>query len=207
MKSISYAITVKDEFDEIQRLVPFLLNKKRPKDEIVILYDQKNGDKRIPEYLATLSTKPNVQFWRGFFENHFGEWKNLLTSYCKNDYIFQIDADEMPNESLVDNLPEIIEGNDIDVYLVPRVNTVDGLKQEHITEWKWNVNSKGWVNWPDYQWRLYKNIPQIKWKNRVHEVLTGFKTYTTIPAYEELAIFHPKEISRQIRQNSFYNTL
>ena len=35
----------------------------------------------------------------------------------------------------------------------------------------WNVNDKGWVNWPDYQWRIWKNKPKIKWKNKVHEVL------------------------------------
>ena len=40
---ISYAITVCNEFIEIQTLVNFLLKHKRQEDEIVILYDINNG--------------------------------------------------------------------------------------------------------------------------------------------------------------------
>ena len=90
---------------------------------------------------------------------------------------------------------------------MPRVNTVEGLTQEHIDKWRWNLNEDGWVNWPDYQWRIWKNKPEIKWKNKVHEVLDGFKTYAPLPAQEELALYHPKEIERQEKQNAYYDTL
>lgn len=206
---ISYAITVCNEFLEIQRLVPFLLKNKRVQDEIVILYDNKNGDKKVLDYLLPLNIKPNVQTWRGlWFEGHFGDWKNLLTSYCTGDYIFQIDADEMPSEYLINSLPEILElNNDVDVMLVPRVNTVEGLTQEHINKWGWNVNNEGWVNWPDYQWRVYKNVPSIEWKNKVHERLDGYKTISTLPQDSEFALYHPKTIDKQEKQNSYYDTL
>tara|TARA_A100001201_G_scaffold140629_1_gene134103 strand:+ start:870 stop:1505 length:636 start_codon:yes stop_codon:yes gene_type:complete len=207
-KSISYAITVCTEKKEIKKLVDFLLHKKRPQDEIVILYDQKNGDEDIATMLTKFNKLPNVQYWRGFFEGHFADWKNKLKDYCKGDYIFQIDADELPNESLIDNLPAILESNpDNEVYLVPRVNTVKGLTKEHIQKWGWNVDNKGWVNWPDYQWRIWKNKPEIKWKNKVHEVLDGFKAYAPLPAMEALALYHPKEIERQEKQNAYYDTL
>jgi len=205
---ISYAITVCNEFVEIQKLIPFLLKLKRQQDEIVILYDQKNGNEEIASWLQKFNKLPNVQFWRGFFEGHFADWKNKLTEYCSGDYIFQIDADEIPNKNLIDNLPTILESNpDNEVYLVPRVNTVEGLTQEHIQKWRWNVNEKGWVNWPDYQWRIWKNKPEIKWKNKVHEVLEGHKTYAGLPADEQFALYHPKDIERQEKQNAYYNTL
>ena len=206
---ISYAITVCNEFLEIQKLIPFLLENKRIKDEIVILYDSKNGDKEILNYLLKFNKLPNVQTWRGFdFDGHFANWKNKLTEYCDGDYIFQIDADEFPNQALIENLPTILESNpDNEVYLVPRVNTVDGLTDEHIQMWGWNVNDKGWVNWPDYQWRIWKNKPKIKWKNKVHEVLDGHKSYAALPAQEELALYHPKDIKKQEKQNAYYNTL
>ena len=205
---ISYALTVCNEFLEIQKLVAFLLKNKRSQDEIVILYDQNNGDERIAEYLTTKNKLPNVQFWRGFFEGHFADWKNKLTEYCSGDYIFQIDADEIPHESLIANLPYILESNpDNEVYLVPRVNTVEGLTQEHIQKWRWNVNEKGWVNFPDYQWRIWKNKPEIKWKNKVHEVLEGFKTYAPLPDIEGASLYHPKDIKRQEKQNAYYDTL
>jgi hypothetical protein len=206
---ISYAITVCNEFLEIQKLIPFLLENKRIKDEIVILYDSKNGDKEVLNYLLKFNKLPNVQTWRGFdFDGHFANWKNKLTEYCDGDYIFQIDADEFPNQALIENLPTILESNpDNEVYLVPRVNTVEGLTDEHIQIWGWNVNDKGWVNWPDYQWRIWKNKPNIKWKNKVHEVLDGHKSYAALPAQEELALYHPKDIKKQEKQNAYYNTL
>ena len=81
----------------------------------------------------------------------------------KGIFIFQIDADEVPNEYLITNMHDLLESNkDIDLFL-PRVNTVEGLTDEHIQKWGWKVNEKGWVNWPDYQWRIWKNKPEIKW--------------------------------------------
>ena len=205
---ISYAITVCNEKLEVKRLVDFLLHHKRTQDEIVVLYDQKNGDEEVINMLVKLNKLPNFQVWRGFFEGHFADWKNKLTEYCSGDYIFQIDADEIPNELLIENLPAILETNpDNEVYLVPRVNTVEGLTQEYILKWRWNVNEKGWVNWPDYQWRIWKNKPEIKWKNKVHEVLEGYEAYAPLPQQEELALYHPKDIERQIKQNNYYNTL
>ena len=205
---ISYAITVCNEFVEIQKLVPFLLKNKRQQDEIVILYDQKNGNEEIATWLKQFNKLPNVQFWRGFFDGHFADWKNKLTEYCSGDYIFQIDADEMPHRYLLDNLPEILEGNkDLEVILVPRVNTVEGLTQEHIQKWRWNVDTEGRVNWPDYQWRIWKNTSDIKWINKVHERLDGFKTYAPLPNNESYALYHPKTIERQEKQNNYYDTL
>src|SRR6056300_942725 len=104
---ISYAITVCNEEEEIKKLVSFLLEHKRPIDEIVVLYDQKNGKETIIDYLVTLNKLPNFQVWRGFFDGHFADWKNKLTEYCEGDYIVQIDADEIPHEALIGNLPAI----------------------------------------------------------------------------------------------------
>lgn len=205
---ISYAITVCNEFVEVQRLVNFLRENKRIQDEIVILFDQKNGDEEVAKWLTKQNKYPNVQFWRGFFDGHFANWKNKLTEYCSGDYIFQIDADEMPHRYLLDNLPEILEGHsNLEVILVPRVNTVEGLTQEHIQKWRWTVNENGWVNWPDYQLRIWKNKPEIKWKNKVHEVLEGYKTYSTLPTEPEFSLNHPKDIKRQEKQNAYYATL
>ena len=205
---ISYAITVCNEIIEIQRLVSFLLEYKRQQDEIIILYDSKNGSKQVEEYLRSKSVNTKFMWHKGPFEGHFADWKNKLTSLCLGDYIFQIDADEIPNEILLSNLPGILESNpDNEVFLVPRVNTVEGLTQEHITKWRWNVDEKGKVNWPDYQWRIWKNKPDIRWKNKVHEVLEGFSTYAALPAQEELALVHPKDIKRQEKQNNYYDTL
>jgi hypothetical protein len=205
---ISYAITVCNEFLEIQRLISFLLKNKRPQDNIVILFDEANGDSEIEAFLRSHSQTGEFTWYKGKFDRHFADWKNKLTSLCKGDYIFQIDADELPAEDLIQALPEIIELNpEMDVYLVPRVNTVEGLTPEHIAKWGWNVTDTGWINWPDFQWRIWRNVPEIKWVNKVHERLDGFKTYTALPDVEYFALYHPKTIDKQEKQNNYYDTL
>ena len=205
---ISYAITVCNEAIEIQKLVTFLLENKRTEDEIVILFDSKNGSKGVEQYLRAKSVNSEFAWHAGEFDNHFADWKNKLTSLCSGDYIFQIDADEMVTEVLLGHLPSILENNpDNEVYLVPRVNTVSGLTQEHIDKWRWNVDDEERINWPDYQWRIWKNKPEIKWVNKVHEKLEGFKTYAPLPAHTEMALIHPKDIKRQEKQNEYYSKL
>ncbi len=205
---ISYAITVCNEFVEIQKLILFLLKHKRHEDEIVILYDISNGHEGIEQFLRAKSINGEFAWIPGEFKGHFADWKNKLNSFCKGDYIFQIDADELPPKYLVENLWTILEMNKIvDVYRVPRINTVKGLTQEHIQKWGWGVDNKEQVNFPDYQWRIYRNDPKIKWVNKVHEVLTGFEVMSELPPEEEYCLLHHKTIERQEKQNEYYNTL
>jgi len=208
MIKISYAITVCNEFVEIQKLLSFLLENKREEDEITILFDVQGGTDKVEEYLREESVNSEFNWIKSNFKGHFADWKNYLTTLCSGDYIFQIDADEIPDWYLIQYLPEILQSNpDNEVYLVPRINTVEGLTDEHIKKWRWNVNEDGWVNWPDYQWRIWKNKPEIKWVNKVHERLEGFKTYSTLPQEPEFSLKHPKDIKRQEKQNSYYDTL
>ena len=48
---ISYAIPVCNELKEIQRLLGFLMANKRNQDEIIVLYDTKNGTKEVESFL------------------------------------------------------------------------------------------------------------------------------------------------------------
>ncbi len=205
---ISYAITVCSEFLEIQRLISFLLENKRPEDEIVVLYDQKNGDEEVENYLRAKSVNSEFAWYGEEFKNHFADWKNRLTELCNGDYLFQIDADEIPHKNLMINLPSVLESNiDTEFFWVPRINTVEGLTEEDIKNWRWNVNDKGWVNFPDFQPRVYKKRAGLVWKNKVHEQLGGYKSYSSLPMKEEWCLYHPKDIDRQRQQNKFYDTL
>jgi hypothetical protein len=206
---ISYAITVCNELVEIQRLLPFLIKNKRKQDEIVIFYDSNNGSKAVEDYLRAKSSETYAQFRfiHYYFDGHFADMKNALTEACLGNYIFQIDADEIPNLYLIQCLPLLLEANDIEVLRVPRINTVKGITQEHIQKWGWVVDSKDRVNWPDLQWRIYKRSPEIRWKNKVHEVLDGYKTHAVLPLETEFALEHHKDIERQEKQNAYYGSL
>lgn len=208
--SISYAITVCNELQEVRRLLDLLLANKREQDEIVVLMDITKASDELVSTLRhyEMHNMDHMVVWPGEFEGHFANWKNKLTSYCSGDYVFQIDADEYPHLQLIQDLPAILESNpSVDVYLVPRVNTVEGLTQEHVQKWGWRVDNNGWVNWPDWQHRVYKNNGHIKWENKVHEVLAGHQQFAYIPTTEQYALYHPKTIERQEKQNSYYNTL
>jgi hypothetical protein len=207
---ISYAITVCNEFVEVKRLLQLLLKKKRDKDEIVVLVDltKNSATSELLGYLHKLSYNDLITLVEDRFNDNFAEWKNRLSRACKGDYIFQIDADELPNELLIENLPAILEENpDNEVYYVPRINTVEGLTQKHIETWGWNVNEEGWINWPDYQMRIWENKSEIVWRNKVHEVLQGYQTFSALPLIEEFSLYHPKDIKKQERQNAYYSTL
>ena len=206
---ISYAVTVCNEEAELQNLLYHLLKFKKPQDEIVILFDSRNGTKGVEDYLRShsVTTNPGFTWHSGEFNGHFADWKNKLNSLCTGDFIFQIDADEYVIGECIELVHEILRANpEVDLYYVPRINTVSGITQEHIQKWGWRYEN-GKVNWPDYQTRLYRNSSDIKWKNKVHEVIEGYKQYTVLPAVDELALIHPKTIERQEKQNAYYDTL
>jgi hypothetical protein len=206
---LSYAITACNEHEEIIRLVTQLINYKGENSEIVVLLDTPKSSTEMIEYLELQANANYITLIESEFDNDFAQWKNFLNSHCKGEWIFQLDADEYLSNDLIYNLEELLEANtDKDLIVVPRINTVEGLTEAHIQKWGWNVNEKGWVNFPDVQTRIYKNKPeQIGWSGKVHERIVGFQSYTNFPSDEVYCIKHPKTIDRQERQNDYYNTL
>ena len=204
---ISYSILTHNEDESLLKLIEFLVKHKDEEDEIVILDDYSDNEK-TKEILDTMCSIHEIKFEQRKLLKDYAGQKNYLKNMCSGDYIFNLDADELPHKQLIKNIKPILESNTtIDLYWIPRVNTVDGLTQEHINKWRWKVNEKGWVNWPDYQGRIWRNRPNIMWKNPVHEVLTGYKEYAFLPAEEEYCFYHPKEIDRQEKQNQFYDSI
>jgi len=206
---LSYAITACNEHEEIIRLVTQLINYKGENSEIVVLLDTPKSSTEMIEYLELQANANYITLIESEFDNDFAQWKNFLNSHCKGEWIFQLDADEYLSNDLIYNFEELLDANtDKDLIVVPRINTVEGLTEAHIQKWGWNVNEKGWVNFPDVQTRIYKNNPEtIGWSGKVHERIVGFQSYTNFPSDEVYCIIHPKTIDRQERQNNYYDTL
>ena len=137
---ISYAITVCNELEEIQTLIPFLCSQKRKEDEIVVLLDKPKASEELINLLYRYSSSNWIILKESEFKGHFADWKNELNALCSGDYIFQIDADEYPNVHLIESLPFILENNTFDILLVPRVNTVQGITEQHVKAWGWKVS-------------------------------------------------------------------
>ena len=206
---ISYAITVCNEHKEVNKLLTFLFEHKRKEDQVVVQMDT-SATKEVWDACERFESIPAAEYKLLSFNlnKNFASYKNNLNKNCDGDWIFQIDADEVPNEYLLEALPFILEANgDTEAFWLPRVNTVSGITDEHITKWGWRVSEDGWVNFPDWQMRVYRNKDDIYWIKPVHEQLKGYTKFANLPAEEKFCLYHPKDIGRQEQQNKFYDTI
>ena len=205
---ISYGITVHKEAEELKRLLDVLYKNIDDNDEIVVCVDGEDDAVRFELDIYSKKFYDDSRVMKVYqreLNKDFASQKNSVIENSIGDYVFHIDADEYPNEILINQLKQILTINDVDLVWIPRVNTIDGMKDEHIKKWGWKVTEKGWVNYPDYQARVFKNDEKIRWERPLHEVIRGYKTYSHLPPYEELSLYHPKTIERQEEQNMFYN--
>ena len=210
MINVTYAITVCNELNEITTLVDFLKDRIGKEDEILIQYDEDSVTDSVKSYLTILSQlhTDSIKVIGFPLNSDFAAYKNNLKNHANGIFIFQIDADEKPSEYLLENIHDFLEANkDVDLFFVPRINTVEGLTKEHIQKWRWNVNDKGWVNFPDYQTRLYRRTSEIRWEGKVHERIVGYNTLSIIPSEEIYCLYHHKQIERQEKQNAYYDTI
>jgi glycosyltransferase involved in cell wall biosynthesis len=206
---ISYGITVHNEADELNKLLEFLIHKTQEEDEIVICDDYSDGKTKevITSWSQQYADAKVIKHYERKLEGDFSAQKNSVIENCDGDYIFHIDADEIPHENLISILPKMLETNDVDLVWVPRVNTVEGFTEEHRMKWGWRVSDKGWVNYPDYQARIFRNDEKIRWRKPVHEHIWGCKTYAHLPPQEELSLYHHKTIDKQEQQNQLYEKI
>ena len=204
---ISYSILTHNETVSLMKLIDFLLEHKDEEDEIVILDDYSDNEK-TSAYLDVVCSIHEIKFEQRHLHKDFANQKNYLNNMCKGSYIMNIDADELLTKYFMKNIKMVLEANPtIDLYWVPRVNTVEGITDEHIQKWGWEVNDSGWVNFPDYQGRLYKKRPNIRWEKPVHERIVGYREHTFLPPEKKWAMIHKKEIERQENQNEFYSKI
>jgi glycosyltransferase involved in cell wall biosynthesis len=206
---ISYTITVCNEEKEINSLLHFLSKRIKDDDEIVVQMDSISVTDGVKSVLETYKDRiKNLVVIEYPLNNNFADFKNNLKKHCSKDWIFNIDADELPAGTLIDQIYEILkDNNDVEMFLVPRWNIVEDITEEHIIKWGWKADKKGRINWPDFQTRIYKNRSHIVWQNKVHERLSGFESYSALPEEDEYCLFHTKTIERQEKQNDFYNKI
>jgi glycosyltransferase involved in cell wall biosynthesis len=205
---ISFGLTTHNEGHYIQQLLDQLIpHCEKTGDEIVVV-DDNSTDAFTSQILYEYSNEDKIRLYYHALDNDFAGHKNYVNSLCEGDYIFQIDADEKLHTNLLTYLHDIVYNNtNVDLFLIPRVNVVTGLTDDDIQRWGWILNDKGWVVWPDYQTRLYRNSDYIRWEGNVHERIVGYKTHAPLPAEEEWALYHIKDIKRQREQNDYYATI
>jgi len=201
---ISYSILTHNETDSLEKLLRFLVKWKDEGDEIIIL-DDFSDNQKTKELLDFYVSAHDIVFEQRNLLGDFAGQKNYLKSMCSGDYSFNIDSDEMISRWFIKNVHDILDENPIDLIYLPRINTVDGLTEQHVQQWGWSVNEEGWVNFPDWQGRIFKNRPNIKWEKPVHEMIIGFQTYAHLPTEKPFCMLHYKKIEKQEQQNKKYD--
>jgi len=207
---ISYCITVYNEIDYLTNLLNKVHDCKTNDEEVIVVQTYKNIKEKTEPFFLDLKnlikSYPNISYHTYHFDNDFSDLKNYLNSFANRPYIFNLDADEdFPSEGfvlirqLINNRPEY------DLFFLPRINTVEGHTIEDIKQYNWVVNDKGWINWPDFQPRLYKNSPSIKWQGKIHESIVGHSKLGAVEPIADAAIIHRKDIDRQRKQNALYD--
>ena len=205
---ISFGILVHNETESFKELLDSIISaKKNYEYEIVVIYDPSTDDLAIHVESILIEYKDHIKVFRRALNNDFASQKNFMTEKCSGDYIVNIDADELLSQYILENVEVIAQQSEL--IGLPRVNTVEGLTQEWSQRFGFRVNDRGWINFPDTQWRIYKNdYPRIKWHNKVHENILGHTSFANLsidPEHvEHFAILHPKSLDRQIIQNEKY---
>lgn len=196
--NISYAITTHNEDESLSKLLKVIEEYKDDSDEIIVVDDYSTNELT----LDILSTYKNV--YRRRFNKNYADQKNFLNSKCKNEYIFQFDADEFPSILLIKNIKNIIRKTKAELIAIPRSNIVSDVTPNIIKKWKWKVDRYKRLNYPDYQGRVYANKEHIKWTRPLHEYVIGFNSLHKIPQDTNMDIIHNKSLLRQLESNSRY---
>ena len=192
---LCYAICVCDEAKELYSLIAFLKKVKDPEDEINILVDSAHTTPEVRGVLKHFEADV-VQNDRDF-DGKFATHRNYHLEKCDGDYIFQIDADEMPQETLIKNLKCLLQEQQPDTVWVPRINIHPGSTEEWLKKCNFKVNDMGWINWPDMQCRIIKKSPEIRYGRELHEMIEGAKLQGQVPGNPQLALWHIKSVEKQ----------
>lgn len=131
------------------------------------------------------------------FANHFADQRNFALEHCRAEWVFELDADEIPSTPLLAGLRDIASdaeksGNDC-VGLV-RLNVIDDAL----------VASPGHLGL-DYQYRLHNR--RCHWRGAVHEEIAGYRARFEQPWHDGHFLIHDKKSGRHVERNAFYRTL
>jgi hypothetical protein len=193
---ITYSIQVCNESRELFSLISFLLKTIGDFDNIHVVVDTLHVTDKVKKVLNHFGNIITV------FERPFDNFYTNGDFHLQNatgDYIFGIDADEMPTEALVKNAKKIIQQSNSDLIFVPRMNIHPGITQDFINQSNgfFKLNEVEFVNWPDYQGKIFKKCDYIRFSNTTHCVAQGAKNTVHLQPNPKLGIWHIKSIEKQ----------
>ena len=180
-------ITYNDEEcirDTMENVSPYLV------DDFVIT-DGGSTDKTID-----IIKEYNINLLHKKWADNFEIQKNNSLEHATQEWRIWIDADETYEPIFWNQLVWYIrdaQQREVDCINVPRINIVHGLTPQFAEENAWNISYFNWVNYPDYQQRVFKS--HCKFAGRTHERIINVKKDAALVGVH---CKHPKTLERQI---------
>jgi len=210
---INYAILVGDEYNELSKLLEHLYIS-IDMSLIKVVQDFNKQSNINYNKIDKLLTSFDIDVYGNYLQS-FAKQRNFLLQKCVQDYVFWIDADEIPDTILLQSLPKILLDNPtVDILWIPRENYLINDTDKDIPNDIGPAPAKdGTIGWPDYQGRIHKRLPNIKWGGNafngiIHETLTSENTNIAyLPAQKHWSLLHIKKVSEQIKRKQFYDSL
>ncbi|QIG59982.1 hypothetical protein [Dishui Lake phycodnavirus 4] len=203
--TLTYAVEVCNEDRELYSLLSFLVKTKSSDDDINVLVDSGKETREVSNVLEQF--KDTIKVCRRHFDGDFAAHRNYHIEQCKGDYLFMIDADEIPQETLIKNIKDALMKTNADLIYVPRMNISPGYTAEWLARCNFKVNDAGFINWPDFQGRIFKNTESIRWTKNLHEKIDGAQRIISLEQNPTVGIWHIKTVERQDKQDAFYRSL
>ncbi|MCW1316888.1 glycosyltransferase [Campylobacter jejuni] len=188
LKQISVIIIVKNAEQTLLKC----LNSLKDFGEIILLNNESSDNtlKIANEFKKDFA---NLHIYHSAFIG-FGALKNLALSYAKNEWILNIDADEVLENECISELKNL-ELKKEDIIALSRKNLYKG-------EW---IKACGW--WPDYVLRIFnKNFTHFN-DNLVHESLVLLSNAKKIHLKNGLRHYAFRDISHLIDKMQHYSSL
>ncbi len=159
-------------------------------DEVIVL----DGGSTDDTVVRLRSNQIRVQ--DRLFENDFAAQRNAVETFAHSDWVFHMDADEIPSLGLLSGLRSLVNGHDeagFDCVGIPRLNFIGGVLQP-------GPGHRGL----DFQYRLKrKGLP---WVGRVHEEVHG-RTSVELQLVQGHFLIHDKAQERHAARNELYDAI
>ena len=192
--SLTYSIQVCNESRELYSLLDFLIKLKEKDDVINVVVDSLHTTEKVK--MVTDNFKDYIHVFERPFDN-FPNNARFHLEKCDTDYIFQVDADEMPQEALIRNIKNMLDKSEAEIVYIPRINLHPGITEREIQAYKFNINDAGMINWPDYQGRILKICENVTWSDEMHSKPIGSNKVVQLQADPRIAIWHIKSMQKQ----------
>lgn len=156
-------------------------------------------------------------------DGDFSQFRNAIHSQIlRGSWVLHLDSDERVHPEFFESILAMLNRMEADpetygttdLVWFARENKVSGITKDYVNSLGWKLDSKGRVNYPDLQGRLYRLTDSISWVGKVHERIQGFRDYSVLHDVQsdgeltnKFTILHHKTMERQLKQNSLYDSM